>query len=394
MSGRPFSLVLLPTLDCNAACDYCFEEKSRAVLAPHDLARFTASILEYMEEIGSEQAAVYWQGGEALLLEPAWYESAHDLMGTAAMARGRSFKHYLQSNLIGYGSRWNSVIRTMFGGSIGTSMDFPNDRRRLKDGSTERYTQLWLRAVGQALDQGFDVGVIALLHAGSLRVAPREFLAFFTEQAHISSLQVNLPFPGGPSRGGEALESTALSRFLVGLLDAWMAGGFDRGMRLGPFDALVDTYSGRCGRLPCIWQPNCANEFVAIDPHGDIALCDCWVTSYPKHRFGNLFATPSLSDLLGASPTRQAFLDRPAHLMDLEDCDRCPHLAMCHGGCPVRAFASKGTLLAKDPYCEVYKVVFDRCRELAADALRRRFARLPPSEDQLARSSSPVPRDS
>lgn len=373
MSPRPFSLILLPTLDCDAACDYCFEEKSRVSLAPSDLPRLTASVLDHMEAVGAERAEVYWQGGEAMLLGPAWYASANEIMGEAAEARGVSFKHYLQTNLIGYGPRWNAVIRGMFGGSVGTSMDFPNDHRRMKDGGAERYTRVWLKAVGEALDAGFDIGVIALLHSGSLRVSPQEFLDFFTGRAGVTDIQVNLPFPGGPSKGGSAPETAALARFLTGLLDAWAAGGLERGVRLGPFGALIDVYSGRYGRLPCVWQPSCADEFIAVGPLGDVAQCDCWVTSYPEHRFGNLFTTPDLSEMLGSSSARRAFMDRPAWLMDAEDCDACPHLATCHGGCPVRAFAVKGTLFAKDPYCEVYKAVFEKCRGIAAAA--RRMAR-------------------
>lgn len=374
MSARPFSLILLPTLDCNAACDYCFEEKSSFRLAVHDLPRLTTSILDHMETIGAEQAEVYWQGGEALLMGPEWFMSAHGLMGAAAAARGRAFRHYLQTNLIGYGPHWNPVIKTVFGGSIGTSMDFPNSHRRLKGGGTEPYTQVWLQAVRQAREAGFDLGVIAVLHACSLRVEPRSFLSFFTEEAGITSLQVNLPFPGGPSREGHILETAALSRFLVELLELWAADALHRGFRLGPFLELMEICSGRHGRLPCIWQPNCANDFLTVDPRGEVALCDCWVTSYPQHSFGNLFKTPGLSRMLDASRARRAFLDRPARLMDTEDCDACPHLAMCHGGCPIRTYTAKGTFLAKDPYCEVYKVVFEKCRRLAGDLALRRIA--------------------
>lgn len=382
-----FSLILLPTSDCNVACDYCFEEKAPIRLSQNDLSRFTTSILDHMETIGAEEAEVYWQGGEALLMGPEWYTSAHDLMCAAASARGRSFKHFLQTNLIGYGPHWNQVIKTVFDGSLGTSMDFPNDHRRLKSGSTERFTQVWLEAVRNALEAGFEVSVIAVMHAGSLRVKPREFLSFYTEQAGITDIQVNLPFPGGPSSDGDVLETGALSRFLVELLDVWAAEYFDRGVRLNPFEALVDTYSGRYGRLPCIWQANCGDQFLSVDPRGEAALCDCWVTSYPQHHFGNLFTTSNLSRMLGDSPTRQAFLNRPAKLMEIEDCAACPHLAMCHGGCPVRTFAAKGTILAKDPYCEVYKVVFDKCRELAGDFTRRKlFSDKPVQENKLIAS--------
>ena len=171
------------------------------------------------------------------------------------------------------------------------------------------------------------------------------------------------------------MRTEPLTRFLLDLLDVWMQEGFDRGVKLSPFDALFDAFSGREARLPCIWQPNCANEFAAIDARGNVALCDCWVTSYPEHRFGNLFRAQNLSQMLGASPARQAFLNRPKYLVQHEDCARCPHLSLCHGGCPVRTFAATGTILAKDPYCEVYKVLFARCRELAAEAVRRRSPR-------------------
>ena len=380
MSGRPLSLILLPALDCNAACDYCFEKKSRVRLSLPDLSRLTRSILDHMEIMDAERAEVYWQGGEAMLLGPAWYEAAFELMEPAAAARGRSFAHYLQTNLVGFGPPWRDVIRTVFNGSIGTSMDYPNRHRRLPGGTPEQFTEIWLRAVGEALSAGFEIGVIAVLNADSLRVPPGDFLQFFTGQAGITNIQVNLPFPGGPSHGGETLESAALSRFLEGLLDAWMADGFDRGVRLGPFEALLDLCAGRPGRLPCIWNPNCANEFLCIDARGAVALCDCWVTSYPRHHFGNLFESPDLSAMLRVSPARRAFLDRPTYLLQEEGCGLCPHLSLCHGGCPVRTFTAKGTILARDPYCEVYQALFGKCRELAGEVVRRRLALSRPNQ--------------
>lgn len=371
MSGPPLSLILLPTLECNVACDYCFEEKARVRLTREQLPELTRAILDHMQARGTAQAELYWQGGEALLLGPAWFEHAGETMGRAAAERGLALRHYLQTNLIGYGAHWNPVLRSMFDGALGTSMDFPNRHRRLKNGSAERYTEVWLRSVRQAREAGLKVGVIAVLQADSLEAGARAFLSFFAREAGIDDLQVNLPFPGGPGRGGDTLAPGPLARFLLELLDAWLETSFE-GLRLSPFDALLDTFSGRPARLPCTWQPNCASEFAAIDARGSVALCDCWVASYPAQRFGNVFGAASLSELLGASPARQAFLDRPRHLVDHEDCARCEHLALCHGGCPVRAFAARGTILAKDPYCEVYQALFVRCRERAAVTVGRR----------------------
>ncbi len=366
MSDAPLGVILLPTLDCNVACDYCFEEKAPIRLSLDGLGRITGAILDHMDTTATGEAEIYWQGGEALLLGPAWFQSAYESMEAAATARGRRFHHYLQSNLIGYGPRWNQVIRTMFDGAVGTSMDVPNDHRRLRNGSTARYTEAWLEAVARARDAGLKVSVIAVVHPGSLAAGAEAFLAFFTDRAGIDDLQINLPFPGGPGHGADTLDPSALAGFLVDLLDAWMAHHFARGLRLAPFVELVGHYMGRPSRLPCVWQPNCATGFITIDARGEVALCDCWVASYPKHRFGNVFGGSSLSELLRGSPARRRLLDRPARLMEIEDCGSCRHLSLCHGGCPVRAFAAKGTIEAKDPYCDVYKTVFARCRDLAA----------------------------
>ena len=275
MSGRPFSVILVPTLDCNVACDYCFERKQALRLSPAGVPPVTAAILDHMEHLGATDAEIYWQGGEVLLLGPAWFEAADEVMGAAAAARGLSLHHSFQSNLIGYGKHWDPVIRTMFGGNVGTSMDVPNDHRRLKNGSTERYTEVWLESVARARDAGLHVSAIAVVHAGTLHAGAEEFLRFFSERARIGEVQVNLPFPGGPGRGGDTLAAEPLSGFLVELIDRWMSDYRESGFRLSPFNELIEHFLGRPARLPCIWQPTCADEFVAIDARGQVALCDC-----------------------------------------------------------------------------------------------------------------------
>ncbi len=77
--------------------------------------------------------------------------------------------------------------------------------------------------------------------------------------------------------------------------------------------------------------------------------------------------------MLRTSPARREFVERPKHLVEHEDCLECRFLSICHGGCPVRTYSALGTMLAKDPYCEVYKAVFGRAEAHSRALLRRQL---------------------
>ena len=376
MSDRVFSVILIPTSECNVACDYCFEEKEPHRLSLVMLPLLTRQLLDHLEHEGIGECEIYWQGGEAMIMGPAWFAEAGRLMETAASTRGRRFKHYLQTNLISYSPAWNDVLRSMFGGSLGTSMDYPNLHRKLFAGGAEAYTRLWTERLREAVTAGIEVGVIAVLHRGSLEVGPERFYRYFTEELGLKRFQVNTPFPGGPAKAVAPdfdLDNSVLAQFLANLFDLWMERGHDAGVALGPFDALVHHFTGAPARLPCIWKENCSNQFISVDSRGTVAQCDCWVTSCPESFFGNVFRDASLTEMLRTSPARQQFVDRPKHLVEHGDCLQCRYLSICHGGCPVRTFSALGTMLAKDPYCDVYKAVFGRAEAHGRALLRRQI---------------------
>lgn len=373
---RPLSVILLPTLDCNAACDYCFETK-RAVSLPLERVPLLADrLLDHMEARGVVEARVYWQGGEVTLLGPEWFEHANEMMRERAERRGLAFRHELQTNLLVWGPDWRRLVKSMFGGALGTSMDYPNRFRRTRGGSVEAYDTAWRRNVRRALDDGVHVGTIAVAHAGSLEAGGARFYDFFVEEIGLRDLQVNTPFPGGPARGlwpGEPVDVADLTRFCVELMDHWVERGRGRGVQLGPFDALIDRFRGRPSTLPCVWQECCADEFLAIAPAGGVALCDCWVASYPEESFGNVFAAAPLGVQLETSPARRRSLLRPETIAADERCAACRYLHLCHGGCPVRTHSARGTALARDPYCELYLGLFERAEQhAAAEAGRER----------------------
>jgi sulfatase maturation enzyme AslB (radical SAM superfamily) len=58
-----------------------------------------------------------------------------------------------------------------------------------------------------------------------------------------------------------------------------------------------------------------------------------------------------------------------------EDCLSCRYLSICHGGCPMRTYSALGTMLAKYPYCEVYKAVFGRAESHGRKILHSRLGR-------------------
>lgn len=368
MNGSSFSVILLPTLHCDARCDYCFEDTTTGSMDPKAFSALLEKLFGFMDELDIALLNIYWQGGEVFTLSPEWFYEANDRMQTIAERRGRSLANYLQSNLLAYDYKWEPVVRDIFGGSAGTSMDFPNLHRRMPGRPPEEYTVRWLKNVRKFLTADFTLGVIAVPSVETLRVGAQAFYNFFVEKAGICEFQVNPPFPGGAANEAKRslpLDPFQLGEFLVELSDVWFAHGFHNGVKVGPLSEIIDYFLHGDTVIPCFWQANCANNFICVDPWGNVSQCDCWVASYSEMHFGNIFEKSSLTALLKSSPARKRFLDRPGILVQSSDCAECEYLAFCHGGCPVRAYSTHGTLFAKDPYCETYKRLFSHLREAA-----------------------------
>jgi len=374
MGPRVFSLILLPTLRCNADCDYCFEDKDGTWLTLDRLPVLMGKVLDHLVAKDIAELQIHWQGGEVMTLPPSWFSQAQGLIDAAAAARGRTVTHALQTNMIGYSPAWDGVIRAMFDNSLSTSLDYPNHYRHRRGREPAEYDRIWQRNVRLARSVGIEVQVIAVANPATLELGAERFYRYFVDELGVDSFQINTPFPGGQSNPVKRLlplETEALVRFFIELADLWLERGAAAGVRIGPFDELLRYFSGAHAVLPCIWTDDCTNHLLAIDPHGHVAQCDCWVTSYPEYRFGNLFADADLGTLLAGSPARERFRQRPAALMQ-GDCIACDYLALCHGGCPVRAFTVHGTLFEKDPYCALYRALFAHMNAAAVRRARRR----------------------
>ena len=94
-----------------------------------------------------------------------------------------------------------------------------------------------------------------------------------------------------------------------------------------------------------------------------------------------MFREADLTGMLKTSRARRDFVERPKRLVEDEDCLSCRYLSICHGGCPVRTYSALGTMMAKDPYCEVYRPF------LPAPKRMRRSFRAPVRYPYLAKTA-------
>ena len=87
MTGSHFSIILLPTLGCNADCEYCFENKTDHHLSLDHLAVLIEKVMDFLARKHIDRLSIYWQGGEVMTLPPEWFEQAHSIIRRSAEAR-------------------------------------------------------------------------------------------------------------------------------------------------------------------------------------------------------------------------------------------------------------------------------------------------------------------
>jgi uncharacterized protein len=374
MTGGHVSLILMPTLKCNASCDYCFENKTSHVLKTERFAIVLEKMADYMRQNNINNMTIFWQGGEVFTLPPQYYQRANRIIEEVSKSTNIQIKNRIQSNMLNYSSKWAPLISEMFDNRIGSSLDFPNLHRRPMGGSTETYNETWFQRVSEARDSGIHVGVISIPNSKTLEVGARRFYSHFVYELGIQSFQLNSPFPGGRINSIKKklpLNPEKLAGFFTDLIDCWIEDGYERGIRVGPFDSVLNYFLHDTNGLPCIWQANCTDEFICIDPRGYVSQCDCWAASYPEFWFGNILDSESVSEILSSEPRRR-IMERPTKLIENDECIGCDYLSLCHGGCPIRAFTAKGALISTDPYCQTYKAVFAHIEQKAVSLVRER----------------------
>lgn len=360
-------LILMPTLQCNAQCDYCFQERVDANLSHSRLAVLLEKLVDYMDDKGVQETTIYWLGGEPLILGPAWFQKAQDIIRETEISRNKRFVNRLQTNLMAYSKHWNGIVLEMFGGQVGSSLDYPNLYRRFAGAGADDYNAHWIRKFKEASESGIDVGIISVLNHETLTRGAREYYAYYVEEIGIGHLLIYPPLYAGTSGSATArvlLDNRQLAQFYRDMVSLWSAADHPRGTFISPFDQLLAYFlNGDKSALPCEMTANCAEQFFCCDPDGNVMQCDCW-TNFPELRFGNLFSSSRLTTIM-ESPPMNKLRGRPQRLLDREDCLECIYLSICHGGCPVRTLGIVGDLFRKDPYCEALKAMFGAVEEVS-----------------------------
>lgn len=364
MFGNNVAIVFLPTDKCNAQCLYCFEARRGDSVSLQDLSVIYQRIAGYLSHCRVQEVEIYWQGGEVMMLSPEWCLEAGDIVNARMTEHGLRPSHHVQTNLMDYGPAWDQVIFRLFGGSVGSSLDYPNLYRRYQGLGGDGYNERWISKFKEARCKAIDVSIITVPNGETLLLRPVDFYSYFAEHVGLTHFQVNTPFPGGPAsriRDDLLLDPDRLGDFLVGLLEVWLSG--DRRVSIAPFQAILERMAdGESCSVPCFFCSNCVNGFLCIGPRGELAQCDCWVTSYPDYGFGNVLEQEETGKLFQCT-NRLTLAGRVTHLLSHSDCSECRYFPLCHGGCAVRAMSAQGNPYDKDPYCHTYQKVFASLEE-------------------------------
>jgi len=360
MFGPRVSIIFVPTVRCNCDCAYCFQERSHGSISLREVSTVFGRVAAYLGRSGVKNVGVWWQGGEVLVLSPAWCLEAGRTITALMRDRGIKVKHSLQTNLMDYTPRWDAALWELFGGVMGSSLDFPNMHRRYRALAGDAYNQHWAGRFREASARGLSVQVISVPNRRTLEVSPVDFYRYYVEQLGLHGIQVNMPFAAGPSAEMHDelfLEPKRLGDFLKGLLAVYSFR--EDHVVLEPFQGIMDRvrFGDAAAKVPCFFCSNCVNSFFCIGPRSEVAQCDAWLGSYPERNFGSLLECEDLGKIL-TSPARLDLARRPARLIENSGCVSCEYFSLCGGGCPVRAMSATGCPDNKDPYCEAYKKMF------------------------------------
>jgi uncharacterized protein len=325
--GIPGTLyvTLMPTLQCNLACSYCFQ-KEHPAFGKMSSATEDATLewlLQRIDERGLSRLHVHYFGGEPTTRKDYCLRTAAAL--SASMnARGGSFTWEMTTNGVHLDGGFAREMESFGPGSFKVTLD----------GDKETHDRMRVYRDGRGSFDLIFENVAALARAGSKVYVSGHF---FPDQA--ASFEKLL----------DRLEQTGISRLLAGV----------------QFRPMVDTQklgSGTCTgcsekqETQTLVQLNKSIERRRMAPapgqgstlEGLLGPCELhWKNNYTIDPEGRVYKCPAVAGLPGLEVAQVASHgpEKVAPLVELrpwEKCGDCPYLPVCVGGCLGGKFLKTG----------------------------------------------------
>jgi radical SAM protein with 4Fe4S-binding SPASM domain len=347
------TVIFKATEACNARCIYCdvvHKHQTVKTMPAELLEAFFFRINEYLAECPDQNMQVIWHGGEPLLLGPDFFEQALALQKRLCVKTASRIQHSMQSNLTLFSNKFANILRKLGISSIGTSYDPVCHVRGLgRKRDSDAYNRAFMEGIELLEREGFGWGVIYVVTKLSLD-APLDifhFLANLCPQRSIMFNPVNLY-----KKNHKHIEITPSEfvEFLGRIFPVWWKYR-ERYPDVEPFSSLKRNLIDGDRTLYCSDSGGCANSHINLAPDGSLSQCGR-SSDYGLLDYGSILGRSFLEVL--HDPQREALLERN-QVLSANECKECRFWSICHGGCPLDAWAGTGAFHHKTPWCAAKK---------------------------------------
>lgn len=322
------TFVLMVSKLCNLRCRYCYEYPDLgdpARVSLDQLRRVFSAVARHYRSSRGRSICFAWQGGEPLLIPPAFYHAAMEAQRRAFRDTGLRFTNVLQTNLTRLDPERIEMLRECFDG-VGVSHDVVGELR-VDAGGKSRSVQT-VENLDRLIRSGLRIGGISVLTRENVHSVRRIYEFWRSRGLPFRLLPVHRgPYPD-PDR--DALEPAEVAEAFRECVDLWFQD--DDAVDVLP---IVEMLRGMMARYDPRARVNRYDKgrwetVLIVDNFGRVGGINDQLDS--SRAYGNVFDS-SLAEILGGERHQKAVDAANARIQ--ATCCRCPYFETACSGHPV-----------------------------------------------------------
>jgi uncharacterized protein len=354
---RPnIDLILMVTLNCNLACDYCYViDKKVGVM---DLSIAKKAIMEIVRQNDPSKATnIYWHGAEPLLAGIDYYREI--FAWTRQQFGIDKISHRIQTNGTLLNDDWfNLFIQEHV--TTGISLDGPktiHDTFRKKLDGRGSFDTVFNNIL-KAREKKLFFDALVVISRATLGHEDELFNFFYENKIEFGFEPIVLA--NGNNDQELSITPEEYAKIAIRLFDRWFFQPEPRLKMILPlYDFTMSVMYNTNTR--CTFSPSCGQHYITIDPEGAVYPC----VREPEFQLGDFMKDP-IEQIL-QSNTRLEFLK--SRTERISGCNKCNWKNLCNSGCPHNAYSAFGSTLERDSFCTSYKLIFEHVSKCINDGL-------------------------